>query len=482
MKKLYTLLAAAILTTSVFAQAPEKMSYQAVVRDAGNELVTSQAVGMQISILQGSVSGTAVYVETQTPTTNINGLVSLEIGSGTVVSGTFNTIDWSNGPYFIKTETDPTGGTSYTIIGTSQLMSVPYAFHAKTAERIVGTTGQESFANARKLKEKTNNKKLQDISLAGTNLTISGGSTIDLSVIDTDTDTQLDETAVDGFVSNNGYLTSEVDGDVTNEIQDLNLTGNILTITVNEAATDIDLSPYLDNTDTQLDETAVDGFVSNNGYLTSEVDGSITNEIELPTTANAGDMNYWNGSAWVTIPATPIDGATLQMISGVPTWTGGTPPPAIGDFRDGGVVFWLDGSGGGLVCAVSDQSNIQWGSFTVTNATGSAIGTGQTNTAIIVANQGLGSYAAKLCDDLSLNGFSDWFLPSKDELNEMWENRTTIDATALANGGGGFEQSVGHWSSTEFNFVTAWIQVFFSGGQGFNDKSFPRYVRAVRAF
>ena len=109
MKKLYTLLTAVILTASAFAQAPEKMSYQAVIRDAGNTLVTSQAVGMQLSILQGSVSGTAVYVETQGPSTNINGLVSIEIGSGTVVSGTFNTIDWSNGPYFIKTETDPTG-------------------------------------------------------------------------------------------------------------------------------------------------------------------------------------------------------------------------------------------------------------------------------------------------------------------------------------------------------------------------------------
>lgn len=138
MKKLITICAALLMTASVFAQAPEKMSYQAVVRDGSNNLVTSSAVGMQISILQGSSSGTAVYVETQTPTTNVNGLVSLEIGSGTVVSGTFATIDWTNGPYFIKTETDPTGGTSYTITGTSQLLSVPYALHAKTAQTVTG--------------------------------------------------------------------------------------------------------------------------------------------------------------------------------------------------------------------------------------------------------------------------------------------------------------------------------------------------------
>ena len=88
---------------------------------------------MQISVLQTTVGGTAVYVETHTPITNANGLVSIEIGTGSVVSGDFSAIDWSAEPYFIKTETDPTGGTSYTITGTSELLSVPYALHAKTA-------------------------------------------------------------------------------------------------------------------------------------------------------------------------------------------------------------------------------------------------------------------------------------------------------------------------------------------------------------
>ena len=138
MKRFYTLIVVVVITSAVFAQAPSKMSYQAVVRDAGDALVISQAVGMQLSIVQDSVSGTVVYVETQTPTSNLNGLVSVEIGSGTVVSGTFNSIDWSKGPYFIKTETDPTGGTTYTITGTSELMSVPYALHANTADSIVG--------------------------------------------------------------------------------------------------------------------------------------------------------------------------------------------------------------------------------------------------------------------------------------------------------------------------------------------------------
>ncbi len=114
-----------------FAQAPEKMSYQAVVRDGSDNLVTSTSIGMQISILQGSASGSAVYVERQFPTTNANGLASIEIGNGTVVSGNFTTIDWANGSYFVKTEIDLNGGSSYTITGTSQLLSVPYALFAK---------------------------------------------------------------------------------------------------------------------------------------------------------------------------------------------------------------------------------------------------------------------------------------------------------------------------------------------------------------
>jgi hypothetical protein len=120
-------------TVTIYAQAPNKFSYQAVVRNASNTIVANSNVGLRISILQTSASGTAVYVETQTATTNINGLVGIIIGNGTVVSGNLSTINWSNGIYFIKTETDPTGGTNYTITGTTQLLSVPYAINAATA-------------------------------------------------------------------------------------------------------------------------------------------------------------------------------------------------------------------------------------------------------------------------------------------------------------------------------------------------------------
>lgn len=102
MRKLNSILIVLFLTTSVFAQSPEKMSYQAVIRNSSNQLVISHVVGMKISILQGSITGTPVYVETQTPTTNANGLATVEIGNGTVVSGVFSSINWSGGLYLLR--------------------------------------------------------------------------------------------------------------------------------------------------------------------------------------------------------------------------------------------------------------------------------------------------------------------------------------------------------------------------------------------
>jgi len=134
------ILALAFQAVYAFAQAPQKVSYQMVVRDASGQLVKESTVGVQMSILQGSAEGSTVYVETHTPTTNVNGLVSIEVGNGTPApQNTFADIDWASGPYFLKAETDPAGGSSYTISGISEILSVPYALHAKTAETPAGT-------------------------------------------------------------------------------------------------------------------------------------------------------------------------------------------------------------------------------------------------------------------------------------------------------------------------------------------------------
>ncbi|MBU2020374.1 MAG: hypothetical protein KJ941_12070 [Bacteroidetes bacterium] len=191
MRKNFLILCVSFISMSLWAQAPEKMSFQAVIRNSSNALVNNSSVGMRISILKGSALGTAEYVETQSPTTNANGLASLEIGTGTVVTGNFSAIDWTNDEYFIKTETDPSGGTNYTISGTTQLLSVPYAMHAKTAESISGTLNE--------------------------------------------TDPDFNASVASGINANdilnwNAKLDTEVDGSTSNEIQNLSIVNDSLMI------------------------------------------------------------------------------------------------------------------------------------------------------------------------------------------------------------------------------------------------------------
>lgn len=133
MKKLITLSAIAVLVANIFAQPPQLMSYQSVVRTASGELITKQSIGVRTTILRASIIQIIVYQETYSPnpSTNENGLLTLQIGSGTASTGDFSKIDWSNGPYFLRTEIDPKGGTSYSISGQSQILSVPYALYAE---------------------------------------------------------------------------------------------------------------------------------------------------------------------------------------------------------------------------------------------------------------------------------------------------------------------------------------------------------------
>ncbi len=136
MKKQILVLIGLVIASTVFTQAPPTFSFQAVIRDTNNQVVSNSQVGMMTTILQGAEDGTIVYREIYhpNPATNINGLITLQVGNGITLIGDFESIDWSEGPYFIQTETDPTGGTNYTITGVTQLMSVPYALHAKTVD------------------------------------------------------------------------------------------------------------------------------------------------------------------------------------------------------------------------------------------------------------------------------------------------------------------------------------------------------------
>ena len=373
MKKYITLIVAVFLTATLWAQSPQKMSYQAVVRNASDALVKSTAIGMKVSILKGSATGTAVYVETQTPTTNANGLVSVSIGSGTVVSGDFSTIDWANGPYFIKTETDPAGGTSYSITGTSQLLNVPYALHAKTAESVIGTI----------------------------------------------------------IVAHTAKLAGIAEGAEVNVQADWN------------QAT-----------------TTADDYIKNKPSIPTAADGS-------ETKVTAGTNISITGSGTETSP-----------------YTISTTPLTIGQAYQGGIIFWLDGTGQhGLIAATADQNTgIPWytGTDRYTGTAGDGLYAGAMNTAMIVATQMAdnqsGSFAAKVCADYSVTvggvTYGDWYLPSKYELNLLYLQKIAV---------GGFASAY-YWSSTEDGNDYAWRQDFDSGAQNIGGKNFTSRVRAVRAF
>ena len=139
MKRIITIGTLLLFAVGLFAQAPDKLSFQAVVRNSSGQLVSSHKVGIRLQILQGSELGTAVYIEVHTVATNVNGLLSIELGAGFVIKGDFKTINWGDSPYFLKSEIDPTGGNDYTITAVSQLLSVPYALYAKNS----GTPGPQ---------------------------------------------------------------------------------------------------------------------------------------------------------------------------------------------------------------------------------------------------------------------------------------------------------------------------------------------------
>ncbi len=425
-----------LICSSAFAQTPEKISYQAVIRDAGGNLVTNQQTEMQISILQGSASGAAVYVETQNPTTNVNGLVSIEIGAGTVQSGDFATIDWANGIYFLKTETDPAGGTTYTITGTSQLLSVPYALHSKTAEIVTGeiTETDPEFTNSVAANiTATDITNLGNLSGVNTGDQDISGIAVNMRAIqDTASQIRADIPDVSGFIS------TETDPEFTNSVA------------ANITATDI----------------------TNLGNLSG---------------VNTGDQDI----SGIAVNMRAIQDTASQIRTDIPTYS-------VGDFAQGGIVFWVDETGQhGLVCAKTNQSySMRWhtGTNGRTAAYANGVYAGKANTMIIIVAQlFIGddgqACAASACNRLSelYEGirYGGWYLPSQYELELMYQNREIIDATATANGGNAFGGGV-YWSSVEFS---GYINNDHAGGYNFdtglrtvNSKGETLKVRAIRAF
>lgn len=257
MKK-YLIVILALITINAFGQAPEGVNYQAVVRDNAGLVIANTTVGMKLTIHQSTAAGTVVYNESFNPTTNAYGLVNLVLGEGMVISGNFSSIDWTNGPYFLEISADISGGTAFSALGTQQLMSVPYALHAKTSG--------DSFS----------------------------GDYNDL------TNQPTIPTNTSDLINDSGFITSpdDADPDPTNELNTgISLTGTTLIVNDAGGSQAVDLAPLQDGV--------------------NDADADSTNEIQLLSIA--GDqISLSNGGGTITQqqPVLESTGSRSDICSG----------------------------------------------------------------------------------------------------------------------------------------------------------------------
>ena len=251
---------------SLFGQSvPNKMNYQLIVRDLSGSIQANKTLAFKLSILQGSPSGTSVYTEIFSKTTNGFGLINHQLGTGSTIQGSFSGIDWSQGPYLVQTQIDFNGGTNYQTVGNTELISVPYAKYAEVAGS--GVNGGVSLDN-----DSTN--ELQTLSLQGDTL----------------------------FLSNSPYVIlpqssgASLDNDTTNELQTLSQSGSTITLSNNGGTITVFDGDYNSLINTPTIPTQTSQLTNNSGFITTEVDGSTTNEIQT--------LSYSNDTLYLTLGGT----------------------------------------------------------------------------------------------------------------------------------------------------------------------------------
>jgi hypothetical protein len=558
-KKRFTFLAALLIAISIFGQlpektsilegnnqkmapapaAPEQISYQAVVRDDNNATVANQVVGMQISVLQTTANGTAVYVETQTPTTNANGLLSIYIGAGSAVTATFSVIDWSSGPYFIKIEIDPSGdNANYTITGTTQLVSVPFAMYAKTSgsstpgpqgtngtQGIQGATGTSGADGATGPSGTTGAQGIQgetgiagatgslgaqgDIGatgVAGTNGTdgaqgIQGatGTSGAPGVAGTNgtqgIQGEIGTTGADGAP---GIPTEGTEGQVLKMVGGIPVWSDPVQFVTFYIDTDGD---GYGNNDEQL--IVLSGSTAPNGYASNNTDCNDTDATINPATVwfigvdTDGDT-FFGSTTSLTQCEFPGTGyviaepATLDCDDSLAT--GSSINPDVMEVLANGIDDNCDGQvdevdvgqlrDGGIVFWVDPADNTK-GKVCALEDVSNEDGQTLLNWADAI------SYSFGYTNsDTGTGVYGDWYLPSKDELRLMYTNLQRFgcstntpegaDSSLCPTRKGEFNNY--YWSSTENGNYNAWFQYFSFGSQYNYNKISTFNVRAVRAF
>jgi uncharacterized protein (TIGR02145 family) len=338
-----------------FGQAPDLISYQAIIRNSNNELVSNVSVGMRISILRGSAADVLLYQEEHSEKTNLNGLVYLNIGSGAPLFGTMSGIDWSNGPFYVKSETDPTGGKNYTLVVVSRLLSVPFSIYAKSAEKVTGPlTELDPLFNASISKGITAvdtaywNKKLSSFTEKDPlfNASISKGITaVDTAYWNkklssfTESDPLFNASIAKGITAADTALwNSESDplfiASISKGITAVDTAywnKKLSSFTESDPLFNASISKGITAVDTAYWNDKLDSYTESDPLYSTSVAKGITaldtaswnQKVGLPQTGNtAGDILFWNGTAWVKIQqGLPGQGLFLSQ-TGVPMWSG----------------------------------------------------------------------------------------------------------------------------------------------------------------
>ncbi|MCE2770184.1 MAG: fibrobacter succinogenes major paralogous domain-containing protein [Saprospiraceae bacterium] len=326
-----------------FGQAPDLISYQAIIRNSNNELVSNVSVGTRISILRGSAADVLLYQEEHNVKTNLNGLIYLNIGSGAPLVGTMSGIDWSKGPFYVKSETDPTGGKNYTLVVVSQLLSVPFSIYAKSAEKVTGPlTELDPLFNASISKGITAvdtaywNKKLSSFMESDPlfNASVAKGITAaDTALWNSESDPLFSVSISNGITAvDTAYWNKKLSSFTESDP----LFNASIAKGITAADTALWNSEYdpLFNASIAKGITAADTALWNSEYdplfnasiakgITAADTSSWNQKVGLPQTGNtAGDILYWNGTAWVKIQqGLPGQGLFLSQ-TGIPVWSG----------------------------------------------------------------------------------------------------------------------------------------------------------------
>jgi hypothetical protein len=420
MKKVFILLILILIGSMIlYSQVPQAMTYKAIAKDDWGVALPNKAITLRFTIIQGSEIGPEVYRETQYTVTNKFGLMDVQIGKGIADIGYFPAIDWSLGIYYIKIEMDPKGGSDFRLEDPAhQLLSVPYALYAGSSADVFSGNYNDLYNRPTRLSEFSNDMGFiayesdpvftahpangitsgnitnwntafgwgnhaglyrpvdyvpawSEITSKPTTLTGYGitdamntshaaNGITESNIINwntayswgthaglykpisyvpawgdvTDNPFSITSSAADQLLKYNTvtskwenwtptFLVTEVDGSVTNEIQDLNLTEDKLIITNNPAALEIDLTQYkADGSETKI-VSGINVTVTGSGTTASPY--SINSTSAGVTGNNPGDMQYWDGKEWVLVPV-GSNGQVLTLVNGVPTWESASLP------------------------------------------------------------------------------------------------------------------------------------------------------------